>query len=91
MKLVQKENFKPKIKAMIENLQNELDQLENKQAKGAKLRANIRQELEGEKGSKTFFRVLERQNRQIETIFELYTDDNKSEYSKDVLKSARKL
>ena len=42
MKLVQKENFKPKIKAMIENLQNELDQLENKQAKGAKLRANIR-------------------------------------------------
>ena len=42
MKLVQKENFKPKIKAMIENLQNELDQLENKQVKGAKLRANIR-------------------------------------------------
>ena len=27
---------------MIENLQNELYQLENKQAKGAKLRANIR-------------------------------------------------
>ena len=27
---------------MIENLQNELYQLENKQAKGAKLRANVR-------------------------------------------------
>ena len=37
-----KENFKPEIKPMIENLQDELYQLENKQAKGAKLRANIR-------------------------------------------------
>ena len=42
MKLVQKENFEPKTKPMIENLQNELYQLENKQAKCAKLRANIR-------------------------------------------------
>ena len=37
-----KENFKPEIKPMIENLQDELYQLENKQAKGAKLRASIR-------------------------------------------------
>ena len=42
MKLVQKENFEPKIKPMIENLQNELYQLENKQAKVAKLRVYIR-------------------------------------------------
>ena len=42
MKLVQKENFEPKIKPMIKNLQNELYQLENKQAKVAKLRAYIR-------------------------------------------------
>ena len=42
MKFAQKENFEPKIKPLIENLQNELYQLENKQAKGAKLRANIR-------------------------------------------------
>ena len=61
---------------MIENLQNELYQLENKKAKCAKLCANIRQELEGEEGSKTFFRVRERQNMQIQTIFELHTDDN---------------
>ena len=33
MKLVQKETFAPKIKSMIENLQNELYQLENKQQK----------------------------------------------------------
>ena len=33
MKLVQKESFAPKIKSMIENLQNELYQLENKQQK----------------------------------------------------------
>ena len=48
---IKKENFKPEIKPMIENLQDELYQIENKQAKGAKLRANIRWELEG----KNFF------------------------------------
>ena len=42
---------------MIENLQDELYQLENKQAKGAKLPANIGWELESEKCSKTFFKV----------------------------------
>ena len=69
---------------MIENLQNELYQLENKQAKGAKLRANIR----SWRAKNGFFKVLERQNMQNETIFELYTDDNKSKYSsnpKDIL------
>ena len=44
---------------MIENLQDELYQQENKQGKGTKLGVNISQELEGKKGSKTFFRVLE--------------------------------
>ena len=43
---------------MIENLQDELYQLENKQAKGAKLAANIAWELEGKKFSKTFFKVV---------------------------------
>ena len=38
--LYKKNNFKPEIKPMIENLQNELSQLENKQAKSVKLRAN---------------------------------------------------
>ena len=61
---------------MIENLQNGLSQLDKTQAKGAKLRANVRQQLESEKGSKTFFSVLKRQNMQIPTIFELHTDDN---------------
>ena len=78
---------------MIENLQDELYQLENKQAKGTKLRANIRWELEGEKCSKTFFKVLERQNMQNQTISELYNDDNKSKHSSnptDILKSAKK-
>ena len=45
----EKENFEPKTKPMIQNLQNKLYRLENKQAKGAKFCANIRQELEGEK------------------------------------------
>ena len=42
---------------------------------------------------KLFFKVLERQNMQNQTIFELCTDDNKSEYSsnpKDILRSAKK-
>ena len=41
--------------------------------------------------SRTFSRVLERQNRQIQTIFELHNDDNNSKYSKDILKSTKKL
>ena len=49
---------------MIENLQDQLYKLENKQPKGAKLRSNMRWELEDEKGSKIFFKVLERQNLQ---------------------------
>ena len=53
---------------MIENLQDDLYLLENKQEKGAKLRANIRWELEGEKCSKTFFKVLERQNLQSQYL-----------------------
>ena len=43
---------------------------------------------------KTFFQVLERQNMKNQTIFKLYTDYNKSEYSsnpKDILKSAKKI
>ena len=50
--------------------------------------------MEGEKCSKTFFKVLEKQNMQNQTIFELYTDDNKSKYCsnpKDILKSAKKV
>ena len=48
---------------MIENFKDELYQLENKQAKSAKLGHNIRQEVEGEKCSKTFFKVLSPWNR----------------------------
>ena len=40
--LYKKENFKPEIKPMIANLQEELYQLANKQTKGTKLSANIR-------------------------------------------------
>ena len=82
-----------KIKPMIENLQDKLYQLENKQAKNTKLRINIRWELEGEICLETFFRVLERKNLQNQTTFKLYTDDNKSKYSsnaKETLKSVKK-
>ena len=45
---------------MTENLQDDLYQLEKNRGKGAKLRANIRSELEGGNCSKTFFKVLEK-------------------------------
>ena len=38
--------------------------LENKQAKGDKLPANIRWELKGKKFSKTFFKAFDRQKMQ---------------------------
>ena len=91
--LYKKENFKPEIKSIIKNLQDELYQLENKQAKGAKLRDKIKWELAGEKCSKTFFKVLERRNMHNQTISELYIDDNQSKHSRnptDILKSAKK-
>ena len=90
--LYKKENFKPEIKPLINNLQDELYSLESKQARGSKICANITYDLEGEKCSKIFFKILERQNMQNQTISELYTDDKKSKYSsspKDILKSAK--
>ena len=75
---------------MIENLQGEFYQLENKQAEGAELLANIR----SWRVKNAFFKVLERQNMQNQKIFELYADDNKSKYfsnPKDILKSEKKI
>ena len=73
---------------MIEYLQNELYQLENKEAKAAKLCSNIR--LEGKKCSKTFFKVLERQNLQNQTVSEQNTDDNKSKHSSNPFSNLQK-
>ena len=56
--LYQKENFKPEIKPLINNWQDKLYSLESKQARGAKIRANIRWDLEGEKCSKSFFKIF---------------------------------
>ena len=79
---------------MINNLQGELYSLECKRARGAIIWANVRWDLEGEKCSKSSFRILERQNMQNQTISELYTDDKKSKFSsnpEDILKSAKKI
>ena len=51
-------------KTFINNLQDELYSLESKQARGAKICANIRWDLEGVKCSKSFFNILERQHMQ---------------------------
>ena len=52
--------------------------LENKFMKNL---APRRQLPKGEQFSKIFFKALERQNRQNQTISRLYSDDNKSKYS----------
>ena len=70
-KLIQKENFKPEIKAITENIQDEFYQSEKKQSKRAKFCAKIRWKLECQKYLKTFFNVLERRNLPNRTIFEL--------------------
>ena len=75
---------------MIENLQDELYQLESKQAKGAKLRANKRS-WRAKYAPKLSSKYLKDRICKNQTIFELYTDDNKSKHSskpKDILKFA---
>ena len=59
--MYKKENFKPEIKHFINNnVQDELYSLESKQVTGAKIRANIRWDVEGEKCSKSSFKILEK-------------------------------
>ena len=60
---------------MIENLPDELYQLESKQEKSAKLKANFVLELDGEKCSKTYFTVLERQY--AKRILSYWWEENK--------------
>ena len=55
---------------MTGNLQEILHQVESKRQKNC---ASIRGEREGEKCSKTFYKIIERQNMQNQTISELYT------------------
>ena len=72
---------------MIENLKNE-----HNQAKDAKLSVNIRSwtATNSPKHSSKYLK----DNMKNQTIFELYTDDNKSKYSSNpmnILKSAKKI
>ena len=62
------ENFKPEIKTMFENLQDELTTYKQKVLKFCANRRSWR----AKKCLKTFFKILERQNMQNQTIFELY-------------------
>ena len=87
--LYKKENFRPEIKLMIENLQDELSRLVKKQAKSAKLLADIRWKLEGKKCSKTFFKLKDRIKQCLTYTYWWY----KSKYSsspKDIIKSEKK-
>ena len=68
---------------MIENLQDELYQLENKQAKGTKLHDNIRS-WKANNAPKLSSKYLKDRIWKNQTIFELYTDDNKSKYSSEL-------
>ena len=71
-------------------MQDELYQLENKQAKVAKFCVNIRWELLDEKCSKSFFKLLKRQNPPNQIIISDYIISKYSSSSKDILKSSKK-
>ena len=58
MKLVQKKKFKPKLKPMFKNLQNELYQLQNKQAKGVKPCPTLGRSCRANKTAKRFPQYL---------------------------------
>ena len=74
--LNKKEKFKPEIKPMTENLQDEFYQLENKQAESAKLRAIIRWELKGQKCSKNLLQSTWKiEYAKSNNIWIIYTDD----------------
>ena len=73
---------------MIENLQDELYQLEKNKQKVLNIVL-----IRAKNTEKIYFKVLERQNLQNQTIYKFYSDDNKSKYSsdlKDIFKSAKK-
>ena len=59
MKFVQKENFEPKIKPMIQNLQNELINKKTKKQKVLNFVLTLGRSWRVKKCSETFFRVLE--------------------------------
>ena len=73
---------------MIENLQDELYQLEKNKQKVLNIVL-----IRAKNTEKIYFKVLERQNLQNQTIYKFYSDDNISKYSsdlKDIFKSAKK-
>ena len=78
---------------MINTSQDDVYFLESKQAKGAKIGAIVRWDLEGEKCSKTFGKKFSKDKIcKIKSISELYTDDKKSNFSSnpnDILTSAK--
>ena len=92
--LYKKGNFKPEIKPTIENLPDELNQLESKHTKGAKLHANIN----FTKNALKLISMYLKDNMQNQIISELYNDnkksadDKKTKYSSnpnDILKSTK--
>ena len=79
------ENFRPKFKQIIENLQEKLHQGESKQSETAKICVSIRWKSDGEKCSKTLCKIFERKNKQNST------DAKHSSNPDNIFESAKKL
>ena len=62
---------KPHLQNLADRLRNELKQIEIKEAKGAKIRAKIKWDLEGEKCTKYFFQKLEKRKNTNQLILSL--------------------
>ena len=87
MKFVQKENFEPKIKPMIENLQNKLYQLENKQ-KMLNFVLILCRSWSAKKVPKLSSEYLK---HRICKFKQHLIFDKKPKYSKNIIKSAKKI
>ena len=67
------ENFKPKLKPMIENFQEKLHKRKCKQSKDAKICVSIRWKLECETCSITFCKIIISENMQNQTHTECFS------------------
>ena len=75
-KIYTKIDANPHLPNIADKLKNELKQIEMKEAQGAKIRANITLELEGEKCTKYFFQKLEKRKNADQAILFLKIRQN---------------
>ena len=90
MKLVQKQNFEPKIKPMIVNLQNELYQLKKNRKKVLNFVLTLGRSWRAKKAPKRSSEYVKDKICKCKKYLKYILMIKKSKYSMDILKSAKK-